>query len=497
MEVLEMILSDKYAPSATMPAVDFSDLSASTGTPTIEVDHETATAIELVLAERYANGFRFDSFIETERLRKFVDELLPAPMTLTDAELENHVKACGTVFGGKVYVVNANTKAKIKRLAEDYFNGGATAIFCDEFYAKHELWLIESSVVSEEMLKEVLRQAFPRMRFTAAYFGKTSESVFNVIEKEILRVWGDDVLLTYDALAERLTYISLARMKYILGQNSDFIRNSTSEFTHISKIDITEDEKVEIFAFATSEVGKHGYVSIADFPFGKIPEKNYNLSQTAIHDAVFHICLSDAYDKHGKIITHKGDNLTAKDIMDEYCRSRDRCTLDDLLDFERELTGECHRWIPMQSGYDIMVRTDKVTYLADKSLEFDRRAIDNAIEHFVNGSEYVPLKSVTTFAPFPHCGQAWTLFLLESYCRRFSQHFRFEALSVNSSNAGAIVRKHCPLTYHDIMVDAVVKSDIALNQSTVLDFLAIEGYTSHRRYVKINELIIQATALRG
>jgi hypothetical protein len=144
-----------------------------------------------------------------------------------------------------------------------------------------------------------------------------------------------------------------------------------------------------------------------------------------------------------------------------------------------------------------MVRTDKDSFLADKFLDFDQNAVDNAIEHFVNGGEYAPLRYVTTFAPFPHCGQTWTLFLLESYCRRFSERFRFEAPSVNSTNAGTIVRKHSKLTYHDIMVDAVAKSGVALNQNAVLDFLATEGYTSQRRYSKITELTTQATAKRG
>jgi hypothetical protein len=153
------------------------------GSPTSDVDHEPATAIELVLTERYANGFRLDSFIETGRLRKFVDELLPAPITLSDAELENYVKTCGTVFGGKVYVVSADTKAKIKTFAEDYFDGGATAIFNKEFYAKHELWLIEASVVSEEMLTGILRRAFPKKQFTDTYFGDTQDNIPKVVKR--------------------------------------------------------------------------------------------------------------------------------------------------------------------------------------------------------------------------------------------------------------------------------------------------------------------------
>lgn len=467
------------------------------GTVYSSIDRDATTAIVLVLVEHYTNGFRLDSFIEMERLRKFVNEFLPVPLTLTDTELKSHVKKCGTVFDGKVYVVNAEGKAKIAELVEDYFAGGATAIFYESFFDKHEPWLIEASIVSVEILIDVLRSLFPTKQFSETYFGDTGDNIPEVVKRELFRVWGNDVLLNFETMSDRLPYIPLYRMKQLLGGNADFIWNATGEYTHIHTIEISDEEKDRLRSFAKHEIDKHGYVSIADFPLSDFMEMNFELSQTAVHNAAFRSCLSDAYEQHGKIITRKGDDLTAKDIIEEYCRSLDRCSLEDLLDFERELTGECHRWVPMQAGYDIMVRTDKDSFLADKYFDFNRNGIDNAIEHFIAGGEYVPLRHVTTFAPFPHCGQAWTLFLLESYCRRFSECFRFEVLSVNSTNAGVIVRKHSKLSYHDIMVDAVARSGVALHHDTVLDFLATEGYTSQRRYARITELITQATAKRG
>jgi hypothetical protein len=151
----------------------------------------------------------------------------------------------------------------------------------------------------------------------------------------------------------------------------------------------------------------------------------------------------------------------------------------------------------MEAGYAVMVRTDENAFVAERYVDFDKSAIDKAIDQFLNGGEYTPLRAVTTFALFPHCGQPWNLFLLESYCRRFSDNFRFEVLSVNSTNAGVIVRKHSRLTYFDIMADAVAKSGISLDEKTVLNFLATSGYTSQRRYAKIVELINQVTALRA
>jgi hypothetical protein len=123
----------------------------------------------------------------------------------------------------------------------------------------------------------------------------------------------------------------------------------------------------------------------------------------------------------------------------------------------------------MEAGYSVMVRADEDTYIAEKYVHFDVAGIDSTLDLFVTG-EYLPLKSITTFAAFPHCGQPWNLFLLESYCRRFSDRFRFEVLAVNSKNAGAIVRKSCRLSYAQIMADAVAKSDIPLEKMELKNF---------------------------
>jgi len=114
----------------------------------------------------------------------------------------------------------------------------------------------------------------------------------------------------------------------------------------------------------------------------------------------------------------------------------------------------------------------------------------------VNGGEYIPLRVVTTFALFPHCGQPWNLFLLESYCRRFSDKFRFEVLAVNSKNAGAIVRKSCRLSYVKIMAEAVAKSDIPLEKAAIQEYLCSNGYTGKSTTAKAVEILEMAKAIR-
>ena len=121
--------------------------------------------------------------------------------------------------------------------------------------------------------------------------------------------------------------------------------------------------------------------------------------------------------------------------------------------------------------------------------------IDAVLDDFYP-EDYIPLLSVTTFAAFPHVRQPWTHFLLESYVRLFSHKYRFEVLSVNSRNCGAIVRKSCMLDYPAIMTDAVVKATVILNKREVLEFLYINGYIGKRSWSGVETLLKQAKILR-
>ena len=468
---------------------------APTVSPKPTLDHAIIEQLADVLSAHFANGYRLNSPIELARFRSFATEDLGEEITLTDEELKSYIAACGTNFDDKVYAVSVQTKERIKEFVEEYFADGAQAIFFAEFYAKNENWLFGASVVSEDMLISILHKLFPKLSFTQTYFGYTDASVFSTLKNEILRVWGDDVLLTYEQLAERLQYIPLERIKYTLGQNGDFIRSSVETFSHVSRIDISEDEREAICNAAVQECNARSYASITDLPFEEIEERNYALSIKAVRNAVFRICLSDKFDKSGKIVTRKGDSLDALTIMKDYCRTIDKCSLDDLLNYEKELTGEVHRWIPMEAGNTVLVRIDKDTYVVDRYVHFDAETVDAAIELFIE-YDYLPLKSFTTFGAFPDCGQIWNLFLLESYCRRFSKKFRFDTPSVNSRNAGAVIRKSCGLNYTDIMTDAVANANVPLTDSAVSRFLFDSGYIGRSTTAKVGEIIDKANAIR-
>lgn len=452
--------------------------------------------VSKVLTEQFSNGFKLNSPVYIGRFRRHVTENYDQEFTLSDDELISCIKACGTYHNGKVYSVASQTKERISELAKEHFDSGAQAIFFDEFFSQNESWLFESNVVSPDILAEIFRGLFPRLWHKSTHFGRSNGRIPDIIEEEVLRVWCDgSVLMTCEQLYERLRYTPLSRIKTALAQNDSFIWSNLETYTHVSLIRITNEEILAVRKAAAQACDTDGYISVTDLPFGEIFERNDELSIPAVHTAIFRLCLSDKYDKQGKIITRIGDDLDLMAIMKDYCSSVDKCSLDDLIRYERELTGEVHRWAPMEAAYATLVRLNKETFAAERYVRFDVDLIDAAISEFVTG-DYLTLKSFTTFGVFPDCGQTWNLFLLESYCRRFSREFGFAVPAVNSRNAGVVVRKSCSMDYTEIMADAVAKSDVQLTDKAVGDYLYAKGYTGKSTTSKISAIISIARAIR-
>jgi hypothetical protein len=461
----------------------------------IDIDTKIVDGLTSILSERHPYGFRIDSPIELMKLRNSATALFNEDGELSDEELKQHLLLCGTLYDGKIYVVAQHIEQKIKNTAMEYFNNGGQVIFFSEYYAKNEEWLFSGSVISEDMLIKALPKMFPKHIFTKTYFGYSSDAIVSIIESEVLRIWGDNVLLSYDEIAERLTYIPMERIKHALNVNGDFFWNSTGIISHISKFNINEDECKAIRGTVRSECGATGFTSIVDLQLREVQAHNDELSVTAIYNAVYRSCLSRDFDRTGKIITEKGIKINLNSILKNHCRTIEKCTLDDLLEYVNDLTGNDHRWATIDAGYSFLVRTDKDTFVSEKYVDFDVGLVDNTIESFLV-YDYLPLKGFTTFVTFPYCGQPWNLYLLESYCYRFSREFKYVSLTINSSNVGAVVRKSNDMSYNDIIADAVARSSVSLNENDVSAYLLNKGFTGKKKMLKIDSIIDKARMIR-
>ncbi len=453
--------------------------------------------IRAVISAHFPNGFRIGSPIELLRFRRFAVENFGNEIPIPDDELKKSIADCGTFFDGKVYIIGNGIISRIQHDVDLAVADGTEIIFYNSFYARHEAWLFSGSVISEDMLRHILVKLYPTFRHKANYCSPKSKNRAEPVEirNEIMRVWGRDVILNYEQLSERLPYISLDKIKYGLTQNKDFVWVGTRVYTHISKIEFDSNDHRSIINMVEEEIGKRGYFSLAFLDVAESLELNPELSETAVKNGLFQICLTDQYEKRGNIITLKGTALNSVAVFEDYCSTHNRLTLDELLDFEKEINGSVHNQ-SLFVAYDTMVRTNRDTFVGDNEIDFDVDATDNALARFVH-SGVIPLRAVTSFTSFPYVdGCPWNWFLLESYCRRFSKQYTFQCLSVNSRNVGAILRKSAGFAdYAAVLAAAVADAGVTLDSKNVGDFLFESGYIARRTRV-IHDVIARARILR-
>ena len=151
----------------------------------------------------------------------------------------------------------------------------------------------------------------------------------------------------------------------------------------------------------------------------------------------------------------------------------------------------------LRAALEIMVRVDAENFVSDSYVDFDVARTDEVLSEIVVG-EYLVLKDFVSFAHFPVCGKQWNRYFLESYCRRCSQQFRFEAPQFNNSNVGAVIRKTASLrTYDDLLADAVLHANIDLERETVGQFLCNFGYVGKMPIDRQLNVVIALAKVRG
>ena len=430
-----------------------------------------------LLRKKYAGGFRLHSPIEMTRLqgayREQYGRELPPPETVRAFFAHATVQQ-----GNKVCLIDDETKERIFFCVQEYLES-AHVIFYDSFFQCHQKWLMKGCIYDEAMLQVVLRELCPDLYYQKQYFGKVQGSMARVIEDELLYIWGDQTFWTYEMLEKRL-YIPLERIKTALTGSHSFLWVKEGTFALLSHVKIRKETKKAIQEEAAARMAKAGFLHITEISIEDIVADNYELetkSNSALYDAMYYLCLEEDYDRKGNGLTpkHKTQKISVIEYLCQYCLQQEVCSLSEVQEFAEQITPQNAKMNAMKALSRTMVRIDVEQYVADKCVSFDVEKIDGVLDAVVTDM-YLPLRSFVAFGSFPACGRAWNLFLLESYCRRFSKLFRFNVPVPNLRCAGTVIRRTYTGEYEDLLADALRKNDIPLRASEAGGFLFEAGY---------------------
>lgn len=441
------------------------------------IDDAVSSTLTEIIEQKFPNGIRPNSIIDTNKLHNYFFDIMGKGIHDDIPDIPSALEAVGIKHGDKVFVVSESDRLKLEELFTRLLSNNNRMFFYDELYGVHADFFEGLHIFSSELLRTILSEVFPSVIYFKKYC-QTDRSIS--VESEILRCFESLVALSYDQLKDKLPYIPLPKIRQVLAQSGKFVWVKKSVYTHLQGIVFDTQECEDICKNITKAIDVHGFASLATENMLVSAELNPELSETAIRNGFYQVYLAKDYEKRGNIVSEKGTVLNAVAVFQDFCRSHERLSLKELIAYEKEIIGSVHNQ-SLYAAYDNMVRVDYDTFVADSVIQFDVEKTDIALSRFVAG-EVIPLGSVTSFTSFPFIdGYSWNLFLLESYCRRFSRKYHFQCLSVSSSNVGAIYKKSVGFTnYATVVAAAVGIAQIKLDEQIVGDFLSESGFIARR-----------------
>ena len=456
---------------------------------------EANSEIVAVLKQHYEYGFKYDSIRELMRFRQFADEM-GITLPEEDEALKASILSSGTVIDDKVYCKSDDMLQELQRIVDGIFSSGAGVIYYESLFENEQEWMESHVITSPDMLKEYLQHNISGCSFSKKFMVKGSRcSEKDAVTDELKRIWGAHPVESVYRLNDRLPYIPLGNIWRVISGNDLFVLASEGEYLFIDRFRITKDDEEEILDFVDESYDKNGFASLCDVPLGSIEEENYELTQTAIYNAIYKKVLSGKYHLNGKILTKEKSDLDAVMLLKQYIKDKAECTFDEVSDKVVELTGGINRQYAFQALYDDMVRVDKNRFVANRLVNFSIDEIDTVLAGFVTDN-FCAIRDVTTFAMFPLCGQNWNHYLLESFCYKYSRRYSLHVIHFNDKNAGIIAEKNFNKKYNEMLVIALARTDVELSPEVIGQYLFNTGYMAKSKYAKLGEIAQRASELR-
>ena len=456
---------------------------------------EANSEIVAVLKQHYEYGFKYDSIRELMRFRQFADAM-GITLPEEDEALKASILSSGTVIDDKVYCKSDDMLQELQRIVDGIFSSGAGVIYYESLFENEQEWMESHVITSPDMLKEYLQHNISGCSFSKKFMVKGSRcSEKDAVTDELKRIWGAHPVESVYRLNDRLPYIPLGNIWRVISGNDLFVLASEGEYLFIDRFRITKDDEEEILDFVDESYDKNGFASLCDVPLGSIEEENYELTQTAIYNAIYKKVLSGKYHLNGKILTKEKSDLDAVMLLKQYIKDKAECTFDEVSDKVVELTGGLNRQYAFQALYDDMVRVDKNRFVANRLVNFSIDEIDTVLAGFITDN-FRAIRDVTTFAMFPLCGQNWNHYLLESFCYKYSRKYSLHVIHFNDKNAGIIAEKDFNKKYNEMLAIALARTDVELSSEVIGQYLFNTGYMAKSKYAKLGEIAQRASELR-
>lgn len=460
-----------------------------------------------VLENKFAKGFRLHSAIDIKRFRKFYKDIHFVELDLDDNSMQDAIMQCGIENNGKIYlpeyILPSDSREMLYSYIEDLFNSGFDYVYYSSVLDNLSDLFLDSYISDRTDLCKYLEYFDRDGWHYDTFYVASSSSVKPNTEKDVFNfVKRQGGLVADDVIYQGLPSLSNDYIKRILSTSPTVLISNGRDGTHFH-IDnfIFHSEEKTCIENIIELLLKHSLFTTFDeilehiqIECHSVIDDNDHISDLGIRNALKAIFF-EVYTFNNNIVSHKGAKMDANMVFADFCKNHSTFSVKALLKIAEEL-GTI---VSFDTVYDYSVRLNHDDFIRNQMIEFDIEGTDNAIANFVNGN-YVNINDVDTFTLFPECGYPWNTFLLESYTSHYSRRFKLLHHRYNKDAVtGAIVS--CSSEYKefdDVLADIVAQSKVALNESSVLDFLQENKFIIRRskKFLKDNGLLEKAKNIR-
>jgi hypothetical protein len=459
---------------------------------------------ESVLEKYFSKGFRLDSAIEIKRFRKCFESIHEKQLEDSDDQIEQTIKGMSLIYENRAYLpkmmLSPEVKEKLFAFIKENFNDGKKSIYFQAIFSAFSSEFLDCHIYDADMLRIYLTQ----VNDGSFYVKKNSITLDpwdSATPQDEIRAYlkQSDKPVTYEELYNALPHLPKEKIRQVLGMNTEFVNNGVGCYFHQSCLRVTEEEMENISKIINSVIQEKKFISgtelyqdvKAKYPY--IMDNNTEISIYGFRDAIKYR-LKEQFSFNGNIISRKGEALTMQDVFADFCKSKDSFTLNELSTLAKEMGSPIY----FNPVYDNSLRISETEFVSKDRAQFHIEESDDAIDRICTG-KYIGIKKIQDFVVFPEAGFPWNGYLLQHFVYAYSNRYKLVHNGFNAySFDGAIVKRNAGIdTFDDLLIDALVRSNITLSKEQALEFLQNEGYITRRRYTPIEQIIIRAKALRN
>lgn len=457
-----------------------------------------------ILIEKFPRGYRIGSPLELKKFKRYWENLYDTGIDIEDDDIIKYIEHCGVKYEEKIYMpqkmLDDNIKTKLFSYIDNCFLTEKTTIYFEALFKEFSNDFLDYYMYNANMLRAYLDYMNDGSYYISKnYISKDANVTTDPYDeiKDCLIQQGDP--MEYRELFSILSHIPEQKIKTILAVNSEFISNGRGEYFHVSIASLSDDELDDISNLVQYSIDEKQFISgneliesiKAKYPY--IVEQNALLSDNGLRDAIGYR-LKSKFSFKGNIISSLGTELSMTEVFEDFCKSKDSFTLNELKKLKQELATVIY----FEAVYENSLRISKDDFVSKKYANFKTEETDEAIDRFCVG-DYIAIKKIEQFGSFPDAGFSWNSFLLEHYVAKYSPNYKLIHANYNESACvGGIVKKLSNIdTFDELIVDVLAKNGLPLQKEIALQYLCDEGYLARRSYSDIEHTLIKAKELRN